>query len=141
MAELTKSQREFVEYYLLTLNPFEAAILAGYPRDDAVKHGKALLNSKRVVAKIRERVENQSKTLYVTRSYIMDKLLKIIEFSMEEEAILDKEGQQTGHFKLRDCSSALKALVSLSKLVEGCEKMSQNNDVDMDVENLNIEKI
>jgi len=141
MADLTKCQKEFVEYYLLTLNPFEAAILAGYPRDDAVKYGKALLNSKRVVSKIKERVQNQAETLYVTRSYIMDKLLKIIEFSMEEEPILNKDGEQTGRFKLRDCASALKALLSLSKLVEGCEKMSQNDDFEPDVGNLNVDKI
>ena len=45
MADLTKGQKAFVEYYLQTLNPQEAAILAGYPRDEAIKYGNSLLNS------------------------------------------------------------------------------------------------
>jgi len=141
MADLTKGQKEFIEYYLLTLNPFEAAILAGYARDEAVKYGKALLNSRRVMTKIKERVENHAKNLYVTRSYIVAKLLEIIDFSMEKENILNKEGEETNRYKMRDAAGALRALISLSKLVEGCEKMSQQNDIDMEVENLNIEKI
>ena len=141
MADLTKNQKEFIEYYLLTLNPFEAAILAGYPRDDAVKYGKSLLNSKRVMSKIRERVRNHAQNLYVTRSFIVDRLLEIIDFSMEKENILNKDGEDTGKVKMRDSAGALRALVSLSKLVEGCEKMSQGGDFDMDVDNLNIQKI
>ena len=141
MADLTKNQKEFVEYYLLTLNPFEAAILAGYPRDYAVKYGKALLNSKRVTSKIRERVQNHAQNLYVTRSYIVDKLLNIIDYCIEKEPVLNKDGEDTGRLKMRDASGALKALVSLSKLVEGCEKMSEKTEIDMEVDNLNIEKI
>jgi len=141
MADLTKNQKEFIEYYLLTLNPFEAAILAGYPRDEAVRYGKSLLNSKRVMSKIRERVRNHAQNLYVTRSFIVDRLLEIIDFSMEKENILNKDGEDTGRTKMRDSAGALRALVSLSKLVEGCEKMSQGNDFDMEVENLDTEKI
>ena len=141
MADLTKGQKEFIEYYLLTLNPFEAAILAGYPRDDAVKYGKSLLNSRRVMTKIRERVRNHAQNLYVTRSYIVDRLLDIIDFCMEKETVLNKDGEDTGRLKMRDSSGALRALVSLSKLVEGCEKMSQNSELDMEVDNLNLEKI
>ncbi len=141
MADLTKYQKEFVEHYIATLNPFEAAILAGYPRDDAVKYGKALLKSKRVMSKIREKVREHAQNLYVTRSYIIDRLLSIIDFCMEQEAVFNKDGEDTGRLKMRDSSGALKALVSLSKLIEGCEKMSESNEIDLEVGNLNIENI
>ena len=42
-------------------------------------------------------------------------MLRIAEFSLEEEEILDKDGNFTGKKKLRDASAGLKALESLCK--------------------------
>lgn len=141
MADLTKGQKAFVEYYLQTLNPQEASILAGFPRDDAIKIGNSMLNSKRVMCNVRDKVEKHAKNLFVTRSYIVMKLLDIIEFSLQKETILNKDGTETDRIKLKDVSSGLKALISLAKLVDGCEKISENYDENIEVENLNIEKI
>ncbi len=41
--------------------------------------------------------------------------LQIAEFSLEEEDILDKDGNYTGKKKLRDTGAGLKALESLCK--------------------------
>lgn len=141
MADLTSSQKAFLEYYIYTLNPFEAAILAGYPRDKALKYGNSLINSKRVMSKLNEKVRQHAKNLYVTRSYVVQKLLEIIEFSLEKEPVLNKDGTLSDKLKLKDVSSGLKALISLAKLVDGCEKISENYDENIEVENLNLEKI
>lgn len=141
MADLTKGQKAFIEYYMQTLNPQEAAILAGYDRDNAIKVGNSMLNSKRVMEGIHKKVEKHAKNLFVTRSYIVQKLLDIIEFSLQKETILNKDGTESDRIKLKDVSSGLKALISLAKLVEGCEKIAENNDESIEVENLNVEKI
>ena len=141
MADLTSSQKAFLEYYIYTLNPYEAALLAGYPRDKAIKYGNSLLNSKRVMAKLKEKVQGHAKNLYVTRSYVVQKLLEIVEYSLQKEPILNKDGTESDKLKLKDVSSGLKALVSLAKLVDGCEKISENYDDNIEVENLNLEKI
>lgn len=124
-----------------TLNPFEAAILAGYPRDEAIRYGNTLLGCKRVVAEIRDKVDKYAQNLYITKSYIIQKLVDIIEFSVQKEPVMNKDGTFGDNYKLKDASNALKALISLAKLVEGCEKMGQNTDTDVNVENLNIENI
>ena len=41
--------------------------------------------------------------------------MQIVQFSLEEEDILDKDGNFTGKRKLRDSSAGLKALESLCK--------------------------
>ena len=90
---------------------------------------------------VRAKVEKHAKNLFVTRSYIVQKLLDIIEFSLQKETILNKDGTESDRIKLKDVSSGLKALISLAKLVDGCEKISENYDENIEVENLNIEKI
>ena len=49
------------------------------------------------------------------KGYVIQKLLQIAEFSLEEENILDKDGNYTGKKKLRDTGAGLKALESLCK--------------------------
>ena len=141
MANLTKTQHDFVDYYINTLNPKEAAILAGYPTEEAEEYGRSLINNKRIISEVKKQLKQNAQNLYVTRSYIVSKLLDIIEFSVEEEEILTKDGSPTGKSKLRDTTCALRALMSLSKLVEGCENMSQPFETTLEVDNLNIEKI
>jgi hypothetical protein len=58
---------------------------------------------------------NAEKLNRVPKSYIIRKLLKIAEFSLEEEEILDKDGGFTGKKKMRDAGAALRALESLYK--------------------------
>lgn len=62
-------------------------------------------------------MNNQLQTLRIQKGYVVKKLLQIAEFSLEEEDIVDKDGNYTGKRKLRDTSAALKALDSLCKYV------------------------
>ena len=57
----------------------------------------------------------QIDSLSVQKGYVIQKLLQIAEFSLEEEDILDKDGNLTGKKKLRDASAGLKALEALCK--------------------------
>ena len=74
-----------------------------------------LLSNKLVINEIKEQLKNQISSLRVNKGYVIQKLLQIAEFSLEEEEILDKEGNLTGKKKLRDTSAGLKALESLCK--------------------------
>ena len=96
---------------------------------------------RQIMDEVKERLKKNAQNLYVTKAYIIQKLLEIVEFSVEKDEILAKDGTPNGKYKLKDASGALRALISLSKLVDGCEKMSQQNDFDMEVDNLSIEKI
>lgn len=103
-----------------------------------------LLSNNFVIKEIKEQLKNQISSLRVQKGYVIQKLLQIAEFSLEEEEITDKEGNYTGKKKLRDTSAGLKALESLCKYL-GFN--SENKDAEyrqariITISNLDDEKI
>ena len=74
-----------------------------------------MLSKDFVINAIKSQLKKHISSLQVHKGYVVQKLLQIAEFSLEEEPILDKEGSPTGKTKLRDTSAGLKALESLCK--------------------------
>ena len=76
----------------------------------------------------------------------MKKLLQIITFSSEKEAVLDKTGEPTWAQRLRDAAVALRALDSLTRIYER-QKDETSATIDpqsvriMCIENLDENKI
>ena len=115
MKNLTQQQKKFVSEYIKTLNGELSAQKAGYKSKDLKDTVLRLLSDQLVIKEIRKQLKEQIYSLRVNRGYVIQKLLQIAEFSLEEEEILDKEGCPTGKKKLRDTSAGLKALESLCK--------------------------
>jgi len=115
MKQLTKKQKLFVSEYIKTLNGEKALISAGYKSNVTEASVRKLLNNDLIVKEINYQLNHQIDRLNVPKGYVIRKLLQIAEFSLQEEDILDKDGNYTGKKKLRDSSSGLKALESLCK--------------------------
>ena len=115
MKQLTQQQKKFVTEYIKTLNGELSAKNAGYKSKDLKDTVNKLLSNNLVVNEIKTQLKEQISSLRVNRGYVIQKLLQIAEFSLEEEDILDKDGCITGKKKLRDTSAGLKALESLCK--------------------------
>lgn len=115
MDRLTQQQKRFVIEYIKSLDGELSAQKAGYKSKDLKTISNTLLSNKLVINEIKEQLKTQIKSLRVNKGYVIQKLLQIAEFSLEEEDILDKEGNLTGKKKLRDTSAGLKALESLCK--------------------------
>ena len=115
MEKLTQQQRKFVSEYIKTLNGELSAQNAGYKSKDLKALSTELLAKHSVIQEINRQLKEQINSLCVNKGYVVQKLLRIAEFSLEEEDILDKEGGFTGKKKLRDTSAGLKALESLCK--------------------------
>ena len=73
------------------------------------------MSDETIIREIKTQLKQQISSLRVNKGYVIQKLLQIAEFSLEEEDILDKEGDYTGKKKLRDTSAGLKALENLCK--------------------------
>lgn len=86
---------------------WRAARRAGYGEKSAKAVAQRLLENEQVIGYINRLINSQLRILQVPKCYVIKKLLKIAEFSLEED-ILDKEGSPTGKKKLRDSTSALK---------------------------------
>ena len=115
MKNLTSQQKAFVSEYIKTLDGEVSAQRAGYKSKDLKSVANNLLSKDFVIYEIKNQLKKQISYLRVNKGYIIEKLLKIAEFSLEEEDITDKDGGFTGRKKLRDTSSGLKALENLCK--------------------------
>lgn len=115
MDDLTKQQKAFITEYIRVLDPKEAALKAGYSKSCAKRQGESLLKSEKIIKAIDTALNKQAQTLQVSKAYIVKRLISIIEFSLAQEEICDKDGNKTGKTKLRDTQSSLRALDFLCK--------------------------
>ncbi|MBO6088662.1 terminase small subunit [bacterium] len=115
MNKLTQQQKIFVSEYIKTLDGEQSAEKAGYKSKDLKRISRELLSKDSIIKEINRQLTQQITSLCVNKGYVVQKLLHIAEFSLEEEDILDKEGCITGKKKLRDTSAGLKALENLCK--------------------------
>lgn len=127
MKQLTNQQKKFVKEYIKTLNGELAAKNTGYKSKDLKEIANNLLSQDAVIKEINSQLRTQILSLRVNKGYVIQKLLQIAEFSLEEEDILDKDGCFTGKRKLRDTSAGLKALESLCKYL-GFSSNSEEKD-------------
>lgn len=144
MKQLTTQQKQFVSEYIKTLDSEKALKQAGYKVRNFQSFSRELLSKDYIIHEIKHQLKQQIETLNVQKGYVIQKLLQIAEFSLEQEDILDKDGNYTGKKKLRDSSAGLKALESLCKYLG----FSQQNDEDdyteakiITISNLDDEKI
>ena len=115
MKKLTIQQKKYETEYIKSLNGELSAKNAGYKSKDLKDTASRLLSEDLIIKEIKFQLKSQINSLRVNKGYVIQKLLQIAEFSLEEEDILDKEGCPTGKKKLRDTSAGLKALESLCK--------------------------
>lgn len=115
MKRLTQQQKNFIDEYIKTVDGETAARSAGYKAKNLKDVANRLLSDNLIIKEMNVRLKMCINSLRVDKGYVIQKLLQIAEFSLEEEDILDKEGNFTGKKKLRDTSAALKALESLCK--------------------------
>lgn len=115
METLTKMQKAFVSEYVKSLDAKASAIKAGYKKTNAKRQAELLLKNDAVIKEISALLAKQAQSLQVSKAYVVQRLLNIIEFSLAHEDILDKEGNKTGKTKLRDTQSSLRALDFLCK--------------------------
>lgn len=143
---LTPQQRRFICEYANSLNADKAAQKAGYKSETAKAKIKELLQDPLITAEIHAEIEKTASTLNVSVAFIVKKLLQIITFSSEKEAVLDKTGEPTGAQRLRDAAVALRALDSLARIYER-QKDETSATIDsqsvriMCIENLDENKI
>lgn len=144
MKQITTQQKKFVSEYIKTLDGEKALKQAGYKVKNLQSFANELLAKDAIIHEIKVQLKKQIDSLSVQKGYVIQKLLQIAEFSLEEEDILDKDGSFTGKRKLRDSSAGLKALESLCKYL-GFSQTKQDDEYTeakiITISNLDDEKI
>lgn len=145
MKQLTPQQKLFVSEYIKSLDTEKALKTAGYKSKNTDQIGARLLSNPEIINEIKNQLKHQIEILNVSRGYVIQKLLQIAEFSLEQEDIQDKDGNFTGKKKLRDASAGLKALESLCKYLGFSASKEENSEFKetkiITISNLDDEKI
>ena len=98
MTGLTSKRKRFVEEYLVDLNATQAAIRTGYSPKTADVQGCRLLTNARVQAAIVEAQDRRSERVEVDQDYVILGLKENKERAMQQVAVVDKDGKETGEF-------------------------------------------
>ena len=144
MKQLTQQQKNFVSEYIRTLNGENAVKIAGYKVKNPKLFAAELLKKDSIIKEIKRQLKLQISALNVQKGYVVQKLLQIAEFSLEEEEITDKDGNYTGKVKLRDSTAGLRALDALCKYLGFPESQTTENAHEfkiVTISNLDEEKI
>ena len=111
---LTPKQQRFVDEYLIDLNATQAAIRAGYKADNADVTGPRLLGNVGVAAAIKARQQVRAEASELSEQWILDRLKQNVERAMQAEAVIDRDGNETGLYMYQG-NVANKALELIGK--------------------------
>lgn len=117
---LNEKQKQFCEEYIIDFNGTQAAIRAGYSKKTANRIASENLSKLDIQEYIKELVDNRNKRTQITQDEVVADIIKVKNRCMQSEAILDKDGNETGIYKF-DSTGANKALDMLMKHTGGYE--------------------
>ena len=120
MSELEEKQKMFCKEYLVDFNGTQAAIRAGYSKKTANEQASRLLAKVNVQTYLKQLIEKRNKRTNITQDDVVADIIKVKDRCMQNEAVLDKEGNETGIYKF-DSNGANKALDMLMKHTGGYE--------------------
>ena len=112
--KLSGKQAKFVEEYLIDLNASAAARRAGYSEKIAAISGFRLLRNDKIQTALTERRAKLSNKVGASPEWVIHSLLKVANRCMQEEPVLDREGNHTGEFQFKE-AGANKALELIGK--------------------------
>ena len=90
--ELTAKKLAFCEEYLKDLNATQAAIRAGYSEKTAASQAARLLINVNIQSKIAELKQERSQRVQIDADWVLMAAKKIYDRCMQEEPILDRDG-------------------------------------------------
>lgn len=117
---INDKQKIFCEEYIIDFNATQAAIRAGYSKKTANEQAARLLANVSIQECVKNLIDNRNKRTQITQDEVIADIIKVKNRCMQEEAILDKDGNITGIYKF-DSTGANKALDMLMKHTGGYE--------------------
>ena len=129
---INNNQKKFLEHYAKTLDAEHSARLAGYKNQNTVTNVKKILDDPKKLKQLDEIIKQNAKKLEITKAFIVQKYLKIIEYAFFE----DENG-------LKEPQLALRALDGLCKQLCGnkYEELKTKKSIFENIEGLDPDKI
>lgn len=129
---MTDQQKKFADQYCKQPNATKAAIAAGYSETSARSQGSQLLALDEIALYIEHKLSAISKEAEVDATWVLKRFKKISDRCMQEEPVLDKEGQPTGEYRF-DSSGANNATAHLGKIIGVFEKDNEQSKINLSI--------
>lgn len=129
---INKVQKKFLENYARTLDFSQSAKLAGYKSSSSLQSVKKILDNPKNLAALNEIINKSAHRLDITKAFIVQKYLKIIEYAFFE----DENG-------IKDPTLALRAIDGLCKQLGAnkIEDVKSAKSIFSNIEGLDTDKI
>ena len=126
------NQKKFLENYARTLDIAHSAALAGYKNSTSFTNVKKILDDPKCIKALDEIIKKSAEKLEITKAFVVQKYLKIIEYAFFE----DENG-------LKEPQLALRALDGLCKQLGGntYEEIKTKKSIFESIEGLDPDKI
>lgn len=128
----TAREKRFVKEYLACNNGAEAARRAGYSEATARTIAHEMLNKPKIAVAIAEENQFIEEKLEITAELKRKMLLKIANRCIQEEPVLDREGNPTGEYQFK-AGDAIRALAELNKMQGHLAPTKTENDTKVTV--------
>lgn len=115
-SKLTPKQEQFCKEYVVDLCGRKAAIRAGFSAKTADSLASQYLKKPLIAARVEELMSDRAKKGAISREWVLERLRQIVERSMQEVAVTDRDGKPTGEWRF-DAANAVKALQLLGQHV------------------------
>lgn len=137
---LTIKHKRFIEEYIKDSNAVQAYMRAGYTQnyECARRASSKLMQNPDIKAELDKIGNDVSVRTGINAEWVLLNLKSITERCMQSEAVLDKDGKQTGEYRF-DSTGANKALDTIGKSI-GMFKDSKDVNVVMTIEQM-LEKL
>ena len=129
---MTDQQKKFADQYCKKPNATKAAISAGYSETSARSQASQLLALDEIALYIEHKLSAISKEAEVDATWVLKRFKTISDRCMQEEPVLDKEGQLTGEYRF-DSSGANNATAHLGKIIGVFEKDNEQSKINLSI--------
>lgn len=129
---MTDQQKKFADQYCKQHNATKAAISAGYSETSARSQASQLLALDEIALYIEHKLSAISKEAEVDATWVLKRFKTISDRCMQEEPVLDKEGQPTGEYRF-DSSGANNATAHLGKIIGVFEKDNEQSKINLSI--------
>jgi phage terminase small subunit len=129
---MTDQQKKFADQYCKQHNATKAAISAGYSETSARSQASQLLALDEIALYIEHKLSAISKEAEVDATWVLKRFKTISDRCMQEEPVLDKEGQLTGEYRF-DSSGANNATAHLGKIIGVFEKDNEQSKINLSI--------
>jgi len=125
--KLNERQILFAKEYVKDWNATQAAIRAGYSEKTAAQQAARLLKNVNILKYVQGGISKAVEHAELTADWIIGRWMKIADRCMQEEPVLDRQGNPTGEYRF-DPNGANKALENLAKYLGILKEVNINKE-------------